>query len=390
MKLAKWVSMASIMCLLAVAWAGAATASAAETGLCKTSQKGCESPYAAETEITSATPEAATFQGSYNLHCNSTLKLKTKEQYGEPLNGSVTSWTWSSCNGFKLVTQEPLPTFTLESTGNGKGTLTLHNVSLLMTEGGVLGENCKITASAMKGTFSGSPEAKVSFASVPMTVSGIGCGTSTYMTGTWNINTAQEPGKEAVSGPAIYSEYRPVATTACKTNAYPCGSAWAAETEFGLQATEFKITGNVEAKCSSSWTMKTSKQSGEPLTGTTPAWSFSGCSGFKKGIEATTLPTFAFEAGSSGNGSVRINKAVLVGREGPLGVTCTYTISNVESTVTGGSSGAAKIELVNVAAAASGFGCGGSATVNGTFTITSAKEPGKEAVSSPSFFLEKA
>lgn len=104
MRTAKLIGLAAVAALALMAWAGAGSASAAQTTLCKTSTISpyCEGSnrYPAGTAIEASTSSFIVETKTPNLKItcsSSTLSGKTNAESGEPLGVNVSAWSMSGC-----------------------------------------------------------------------------------------------------------------------------------------------------------------------------------------------------------------------------------------------------------------------------------------------------
>lgn len=177
MRYLKTLGLAAVAVAAVMAFVGASSAVAAPTVLCKVAQLPCAEAnrYPSGTAITGEAEGKAKLEGinasgetELTVECNSKTTVKTSAASGEPLPGSVTALSFTSCNNTCSVTVNGLPyTASIAWTSGSNGTLTVKNASATLTCAfGFV--KCKVGTKEAKLTVDGGNPAKVLAAKVPM------------------------------------------------------------------------------------------------------------------------------------------------------------------------------------------------------------------------------
>jgi hypothetical protein len=349
MKGIKMLGVAIVATMAMMAFAGAGTASAAETAFCKNSP--CQSSWPAGTEFTAKSPlvKLITEEKSkvwMTMTCESAITFKAAKSSGEPLGWSATALTWSNCKGCKAVTTTAQPAGTATATGGGNGTLKASGEAELSSC--PLGITCKVKATNGGLTLAGgaSGAAKLNAVNVPLAVSGSSlCGTSGTLnaggeeTQPYTVVTAKESGKEPISNPSLFAGWvgGGSSTILCKVKESPCAAAnqyplpWGWEIKAESPAITFSGGGVVPQACEpSAITFRFNEEPGkisEPLNGKVTGMTWQGCHACPD-VTMKTLPSFSLSGTGSGNGAFSTTSETEVEREncGFSGKHCPMTI----------------------------------------------------------------
>jgi hypothetical protein len=184
--------------LTVLAFAGAGSASAAGTVLCKEDATPCPSAlqYPSGTEL--AIEGNSTFvSGFTNMECATSMVADAGAASGEPLLAQMTSVEWTNCTsnlGVCTRTALNLPWgSSIAATGGGNGALTVSKPKLRLT---CAGTTCEYEASSAKATLTGGNPFTVTASKIELTKTGGGflcSGTATWA-GTYT-GTASHNGK---------------------------------------------------------------------------------------------------------------------------------------------------------------------------------------------------
>ncbi len=371
MKIGKAICLAIAGAALMLACAGVATASAAETTLCKSQQPLCTNAWSAGTEFTAKSTETLLETAtSGTAKCEATLVVKTSKQAGEPLTATVPSLTWSNCTGYKKVETTVLPTATIAAESNGAGTLTLNGLEGMMREG-PLGITCKFTMNNFPLAFTGGSGTAQFTANSGFTVSGFGCGTTgTFYAGASGKGkalavTSAKVGTETIASPAVFAEQPsgPTSSHLCKVNESPCAAANQYPLGVAIKAEAQKVYFRglfTNSYCTpSTVSFKATKEAGGSLSGEVTELSWGSCQDCAVQFTSKT-PTTSLSATGGGSGALTTTSKTEIERSScGLGLKCPMSMaSGVSLKVIGGQlNNTAKVTAEKVPTSVSGAEC---------------------------------
>lgn len=154
MKSIKWIGLAAVVSMIAMAFVGASSASALSTALCKTKEKVCASgnQYAAGTTLSAKLKEGTTAKltGALEVTCSaSTVGGKTEgASLGASILGAIETLTFTSCGTTcESITAEGFPYVShLVNLGSLKGTLTVLTPKVVLKKCTIFKITCTATA----------------------------------------------------------------------------------------------------------------------------------------------------------------------------------------------------------------------------------------------------
>lgn len=175
----KVLGLAAVAAAAVMAFVGVSSAAAAPTVLCKVAELPCAEAnrYPANTSIAGESEGKAKLAGinaagetEITVECSSKTTLKNTAASGEPLPGSVTALSFTSCNNTCSVSVTGLPySGTLAWTSAFNGLLIVKNVGATLTCAfGFV--KCKVGAKEVDLTVDGGNPAKVLAVNVPLTL----------------------------------------------------------------------------------------------------------------------------------------------------------------------------------------------------------------------------
>lgn len=351
------------------------------TVLCKENTKPCPtaSTYPSGTTIEATLKSATKFrlEGTVNENCTgSTLSGKTTSGSGSGVSIEVTKITMSGCEPCASgeVQNLPIPG-NVEAGGSGNGTGSLRssgNKLKFKLTSCSFGGSCTYSTSELGLSIEGGNPATLSTNKSPLTReegSEFFCGSSAKLNASYEITT---PKPLYVIGSSN--------TVLCKSNLSACSgtNAYAGGTEVvgklsGLLKYNLGIFGN-NSCTGSTMTLTSSAEGGSPsLPMQLKAVSLSGCEPCKK-MEVVSPPyNVSLEATGEGKGTLTMPMTIRW-TECSLGVSCTFSSTQIKLEVEGGSPALIKIkEQVLSIFAGPESQCGHTTTLNGTYEVTSPK-----------------
>jgi hypothetical protein len=214
----KSIKLIPLAVLLAVAiTVVAAGGSASAVTLCKENKNPCpESMRYKEGGEGWSHAKEAILSGPVTVLCKETWHHdKSLATSGSPLLAETRKIEFVGCTGCKQVTAQGLSYETeMTASGGGNGVLTMRNIVLQWNECN-LGLKCTARAAKMEWTFEGGPggseekDAKLKAEKEPLSMEGLGCGTTGEWNGTFILTEAQEKSGGPVKNPAVWLEKEP-------------------------------------------------------------------------------------------------------------------------------------------------------------------------------------
>jgi hypothetical protein len=284
LKIARILGLAAIAALALLALAGAGSALAAETTLCKSSTESpyctSEESYPASTTVQASTSSPLILENTaLKVECDSTLEGATSSAAGNPLSVSVSSWTFSCAKGACPSKIESLPTGSITGSSGADGQLALR-------VGGKSPEwtiNCPGFYNCTYGfpdmTVKGGSPGQVAVAESKLTLikkNGVlPCPAMTLKPGSFNINSPK---------PVYVATKAELSTRLCQKQEAPCSAAntYPEGTKFEASASNFKIAtlGTNHIECENAKVAPTSLATGSepiPLEMGSGSFTLNGC-----------------------------------------------------------------------------------------------------------------
>jgi hypothetical protein len=192
MKKLKFLGLAVVAVAAMMALVGAASASAAETTLCKTNETPCKAAnhYPIGTEIKAklkSGTKAKLAAGFFTFECSGSEVIGKTETTGEP-SGKITTLSFTGCNNeeTKVLKNGSLKVKNIAGTMNGN--LSVSGVSVTVRE---FGEDCVFGGNITSGITinGGSPASVKANASIPRESGSFLCGNPSTWTAEYEVTT---------------------------------------------------------------------------------------------------------------------------------------------------------------------------------------------------------